>query len=206
MNYDLKGLYVITDARYKGPNGLAQQVEQAILGGARIVQYRDKSDDQQLRKAEALAVHQICQAHQVPLIINDDVELARQINAEGVHVGIHDMSLTEARKTLGNDFIIGVSCYNQAELGKQAAEQGADYIAFGSCYPSPTKPDAVKASADVFTKARKTLDLPIVAIGGIKPENGQPLIEAGADMLAVISDVFAHDDVRSAAEKFKPLF
>lgn len=200
-----RGLYAITDASLRG-DSLAERVEQAIAGGARVIQYRDKSNDPNTRQAEASALLQVCRRAKVPLLINDDVDLATHIEADGVHLGRDDTAYAEARARLGADSIIGVSCYNQPELALQAAQRGADYVAFGRFYPSQSKPNAVQASAEMLSQTRAQIDCPIVAIGGISAENGAPLIAAGADMLAVIRGIFATDDVYQAARSVHLLF
>ncbi|RMG37103.1 MAG: thiamine phosphate synthase [Gammaproteobacteria bacterium] len=201
----LRGLYAITDATLRG-DPLAQQVERAIVGGARVIQYRDKGHDAARREAEARALLAVCRRHGVPLLINDDVELAARIGAQGVHIGRDDAHLTAARARLGPRAIIGVSCYNRLELAREAVAGGADYVAFGRFFPSESKPDAVPASPRLLAAARAELDCPLVAIGGITAENGRPLIEAGADMLAVIRGVFAAPDVTLAARRIAQLF
>lgn len=203
--YPFQGLYAITDAALAGDH-LAAQVERAIAGGARVIQYRDKGDDARHREAEARALLAVCRRHDVPLLINDDVALAGRIGAQGVHIGRDDSALADARAQLGSDAIIGVSCYNRLDLARQAAAGGADYVAFGRFFPSGTKPGAVQASPDLLTVARDELSCPLVAIGGITAENGPPLIEAGADMLAVIRGVFAAPDVTVAARRIAQLF
>lgn len=202
----LHGLYAITDATLAVNQDLLSQVEQALAGGARIIQYRDKGNEQPHRLNEACALAQLCRRHNALLIINDDVELAAASGADGVHLGRDDMTLTQARKRLGDHTVIGVSCYNQLELAVTAQQSGADYIAFGRFFTSQTKPQAVQADVALLRRARKELDLPLVAIGGITPENGARLTAAGADMLAVIHGVFGQPDIRAACERFQPLF
>lgn len=199
------GLYAITDAQFKG-EALAAQVELAIQGGARVIQYRDKSDDIAQRLAESEAILSVCQQHQVPLLINDDVELAAHIEAHGVHLGREDGTLQHARERLGDTAIIGVSCYNDLALARQAQASGADYVAFGRFFASGSKPKAVQAELELLRQARLELRCPLVAIGGITPDNGSQLIQAGADMLAVIRGVFAADDVTRAALSLQTLF
>lgn len=148
----------------------------------------------------------LCRARRVPLIINDDIELAVAVDADGVHLGRDDGDLSAARDRLGPGRLIGISCYNDLELARAAAAQGADYVAFGSFFVSATKPAAAPADIALLRRARRTLAVPIVAIGGITPENGRALIAAGADMLAVIRGVFATTDVRRAAQSFSELF
>jgi thiamine-phosphate pyrophosphorylase len=202
----MRGLYAIADTGDVVDDSLLARVRSAMLGGARLVQYRDKGSDRGRRRQQSLALSALCRAHGVPLIINDDVALAAEVDAAGVHVGKDDPSLASARKRLGNTAIIGVSCYDRLDLALAAAREGADYVAFGSFFPSPTKPEAVPASIDLLRSARRELALPIVAIGGITPANGADLIAAGADCLAVISGVFAQPDIRAAAQAYTELF
>jgi len=203
--FDFSGLYAITDAGLHA-DGIACQVERAIQGGARVVQYRDKGSDRDRRLQEADQILSACRRHGVPLLINDDVELARQLGADGVHLGRDDADLTRAHAMLGQDAIIGVSCYNRLELALQAREAGADYVAFGRFFSSQSKPAAVQAHPELLREARTVLDCPLVAIGGITEQNGRPLIEAGANMLAVIRGVFGAADVTAAARSISRLF
>ncbi|MES9869732.1 MAG: thiamine phosphate synthase [Sedimenticola sp.] len=204
--FELKGLYAITDSTLAANSSIIDQVAQALAGGARVIQYRDKSGDDQKRLAEAGALLTLCRQHHAPLIINDDVELAARIGADGVHLGKDDPDIQAARMRLGKQAIIGISCYNQFERASIAQEAGADYIAFGRFFNSTVKPDAVQAQPDLLRRAKRELELPTVAIGGITPENGGALIEAGADMLAVIHGVFGQPDIRAACERFNELF
>jgi len=203
--FPFRGLYAITDAEFKG-EALTAQVERAIQGGARVIQYRDKSDDLAQRLAESEAILSVCQHHRIPLLINDDIELASHIGAHGVHIGREDTTLAKARERLGGHAIIGVSCYNRFELAQQAVEAGADYVAFGRFFKSSSKPEAVQADPELLHRARAELSCPVVAIGGITPDNGARLIRAGADMLAVIRGVFAADDPTLAAKSIQNLF
>ena len=202
----LMGLYAITDQRQKPNLDLSQQVALALAGHARVIQYRDKGDDRQLKLRQATDLKRLCRQAGVPLVINDDLELAQQISADGVHLGIDDPDPARARRRLGPDALIGVSCYNSFERALQARRAGASYVAFGRFFPSATKPNAVQAELELLRRARRELRLPTVAIGGITPENGVALIEAGADMLAVISAVFAAPDVEIAARAFTACF
>lgn len=206
MNPPLQGLYVITEDRPHTGTELVDRVGAALAGGARIVQYRDKSSDHGRRLAEARQLATICHNRGAVFLVNDDVELALAAGADGVHLGREDRDLADARRLLPADSLIGISCYDQFERARRAADQGADYIAFGSFHPSPTKPHAARAQPDLLTRARRELDLPVVAIGGISPENGAALVSAGADMLAVISAVFAAPDIAAAARAFAPCF
>jgi thiamine-phosphate pyrophosphorylase len=201
-----RGLYAITDALLIPDDRLTVAVEQAILGGARMIQYRDKSHDTARRLAQATVLNELCQRHAVPLIINDDVALAAQIGAAGVHVGKDDPSFATARARLGGNAIIGVSCYDRLDLALEAARAGADYVAFGAFFPSPTKPTEIRASIALLRNARAALNLPIVAIGGITPDNAPLLLDAGADALAVVSGVFGQPDIQAAARRYTALF
>lgn len=200
-----RGLYAVT-GEAPSPEELVDRVARAIHGGVVLVQYRDKSGAAARRQREATALLELCRASGVPLIINDDVALACLIGADGVHLGKDDAPLAEARAALGREAIIGVSCYNSLERALQAQDAGADYVAFGSFFASPTKPAAVRAGPDLLRVARSRIDLPIVAIGGITPENGAQLIEAGADLLAVIHGVFGAPDPEYAAYRYAALF
>lgn len=200
------GLYAITDPLLIADDRLIMAVEQAILGGARLIQYRDKSTDAARRLAQARALNALCQRCHIPLIVNDDVELAFQVGAAGVHVGRDDPAFATARTRLGQNAIIGMSCYDRLDLALDAARAGADYVAFGAFFPSPTKPTEIRASIELLREARAVLNVPIVAIGGITPENGRLLLEAGADGLAVVSGVFGQPDIQAAARRYAALF
>ncbi len=202
----LRGLYAITDSRLIPKDKFISTVEQAIIGGASVVQYRDKTDDDKRRFEQALALNQLCQEYKRLLIINDDVELAREVGADGVHIGQDDASLNTARAVLGEQAIIGVSCYNQFALAQEAVEAGASYVAFGRFFSSQIKPDAVQANVDLLHEARENLNCPIVAIGGITPDNGAQLLAAGADSLAVIQGLFGQADVMVVAQRYARLF
>jgi thiamine-phosphate pyrophosphorylase len=202
----LAGLYAITPQHPSPSLSLAEQVAQAVAGGARIVQYREKGGDADKRRREARDLLALCRAAGVLLIVNDDPALAAAIGADGVHLGRDDADPHEARTLLGPTAIIGVSCYDRFELAEWAKSVGADYAAFGRFFPSGTKPNAVQADPALLRRAHRELGLPLVAIGGITPENGGPLIAAGADMLAVVEAVFARPDIRAAARAFARLF
>ncbi|HEX5339317.1 MAG TPA: thiamine phosphate synthase [Gammaproteobacteria bacterium] len=202
----LQGLYALTDASLLHGDSLLPGVEAAIRGGAKLVQYRDKSDDAARREREARALLALCHEHGIPLIINDDVALAARIGADGVHLGRDDPPLEQARVQLGPHALIGVSCYDSLQRATEAAHTGADYVAFGSFFASPSKPDAVLAPQALLEAARRQLSIPVCAIGGITPDNGAALVHAGADMLAVISGVFATTDIEQAARRYAQLF
>ena len=200
------GLYAITDSALHTGAALEQAVARAISGGAKVIQYRDKSGDAERRYAEAATLVRLCRRHDVPMIVNDDVELALACDADGVHIGQNDAQLAAARSLLGNDCIIGVSCYNRIELARTAQDNGADYVAFGSMYSSPTKPDARRCELATLESARACIHVPMVAIGGITPDNGGALLDAGIDFLAVVRGVFGHDDPGASAQRYAQLF
>jgi thiamine-phosphate pyrophosphorylase len=202
----INGLYVITRALSGGPEALANAVDQAVAGGAVMVQYREKNGDEARREQEARAVLETCRRRGVPLVINDDLDLARNIGADGVHLGREDATARAARRALGPHAIVGVSCYNELARAQAAERAGASYVAFGSFFPSPTKPGAVRATPDLLREARERVSLPVCAIGGITPANGGELVAAGADLLAVASGVFESGDILDAAERYAGLF
>ncbi|MEQ1528467.1 MAG: thiamine phosphate synthase [Methylococcales bacterium] len=203
MKFPNRGLYAVTQTEHKAAATVIEEVEAAIVGGAAVVQYRDKSSADTSKLAYELV--KVCHHHQVPLIINDNVELAAKIGADGVHLGKDDGYVQNARNHLGADAIIGVSCYNAIERALLAQQQGATYVAFGRFFPSGSKPLAAPAQLNTLTEARAVLSIPIVAIGGILPENGGQLLAAGADLLAVIGGLFNADPQTSAAA-FQSLF
>lgn len=202
----LRGLYAIADSGLIPDHDLEARVTAALQGGACLLQYRDKRTDTSHRVGNVRLLRDLCRHHHALLLINDDVQLARETGADGVHLGRDDMDAGRARDILGEHAIIGVSCYNEYSRAEAARREGADYVAFGRFYPSATKPEAIQAEVELLHHARRLLDLPICAIGGITVDNGARLIEAGADMLAVVGGVFAEPDVRLAAERFSRLF
>ena len=204
-NVQIKGLYAITPDETDTAE-LLRKVRLALLGGAGILQYRNKTATAALRLKQAEALRELTREFAVPLIVNDDTALAQQVDADGVHLGGADGSAADARAVLGSGKLIGVSCYNRLALAQEAVRQGADYVAFGSFFVSTVKPEAVAATPDLLRQARRELNVPIVAIGGITPQNGAQLLEAGADALAVISAVFSVPDIEQAAREFSRLF
>lgn len=202
----LTGLYAITPHPSRCTQPLIPAVEQAIAGGTRVVQYRHKGSGPSGGRGRAEALLQVCRRHRIPLIINDDLELAAAIGADGVHLGRDDADPVAARRRLGADALIGISCYDSLDNARRAQALGADYAAFGRFFPSRSKPQAVQADPALLHRARAELDLPLVAIGGITPENGAALIAAGAHMLAAIDAVFSRPDIRAAASALANLF
>jgi len=203
---NLSGLYAITDNKLLPPEKFLDTIEQAIIGGVKIIQYRDKSQAHQQRFEQAQALNHLCKKYQVPLLINDDVTLAKKIGAYGVHIGKDDTDLVTARAILGDEAIIGVSCYNKLSLAEKAVSAGASYVAFGRFFKSHTKPEAVLCRVEVLRQARQILHCPIVAIGGITPDNGAALIKAAADCLAVIEGLFGQTEVMTTAQRYAALF
>ena len=188
---------------------LSALVKAALDGGAPIVQYRNKLAPQALRRAQAAEMLRICHAAGAKLIINDDVWLAVEIGADGAHLGRDDApggSLAAARDALGSKRILGVSCYNELARGEEAAAAGADYLAFGSMFSSRTKPAAVRAPLELLAEARRRFGLPVAAIGGITLDNAPQVIAAGADMIAVVSDLFDAMDIKARAQAYQELF
>ncbi|MEO8331891.1 MAG: thiamine phosphate synthase [Gallionella sp.] len=200
----VSGLYAITPDEPDAAE-LLRKVRLALLGGARLLQYRNKAAENGMRLEQAKALRMLTQEFDVPLIINDDVMLACSVDADGVHLGGSDGSLSDARALLGSGKLIGMSCYNRLDLARQAVSSGADYVAFGSFFGSTVKPDAVAATPDLLRQARREIAVPLVAIGGITVFNGAQLLEAGADALAVISAVFGAQDIQGAARQFANL-
>ncbi len=202
----IPGLYAIADVGLIGIESIVTAIEQAIEGGVKIIQFRDKISPPELRAALAEAVVYLCQTNDVLCIINDDVELACKIKADGVHLGQTDADLTTARACLGTEAIIGISCYNDLQRAINAEQGGANYVAFGRFFPSTTKPDAIQANIELLTEAKAQLNCPIVAIGGITAENGGQLLQAGANLLAAIDSIFGHGNASHACARFHPLF
>jgi thiamine-phosphate pyrophosphorylase len=201
----LAGLYAVTPDTADTPR-LLTAVEAALAGGAGALQYRNKSAGAELRRAQAKALLPLCRRHRVPLIINDHLELALELDADGLHIGGEDGSAAAARQRLGAGKILGVSCYGRIASALAAAEAGATYVAFGGFFPSKVKPGAARTPVDLLREAKRALALPVVAIGGITLVNAPSLIAAGADAVAVISALFEAPDVRAAARDFSTLF
>lgn len=203
----LRGLYAITDSELlKGK--LLPYVEAALKGGATLLQYRDKSNDEARRLREAEALRELCNRYGAALIINDDAELAARLGV-GLHLGQGDGSLSVARALLGRKAIIGGTCHAQLELAEAAAKEGASYVAFGRFFNSTTKPGAPAADAELLTAAKAKINLPIVAIGGVTLDNAPELIAHGASMVAVVHGLFGADsaaEVERRARAFSALF
>lgn len=205
MRPKLRGLYAITPEAADGARLLAD-VEAALAGGCRIVQLRDKESGMPERLARAHALRHLTRRHAARLLINDDLALAKLVDADGVHLGREDGNLRAARAILGPHKILGASCYADFAAARSAAEAGVDYVAFGAVYPSPTKPQAAVAPMDLFAQAAGELNISTCAIGGITLDNAPPLIAAGADLLAVITDLFGAPDITARAAAYQRLF
>ncbi|MCW8900503.1 MAG: thiamine phosphate synthase [Gammaproteobacteria bacterium] len=201
----LHGLYAITDPQLMGEE-IIVKAEQAILGGINILQYRNKTASPEQQKNEARELAKLCNKHNVVFIINDNVDLAINVNADGVHIGQKDTQLQQARERLGNNKIIGVTCNNQIELALIAQREGADYVAFGRFFTSLTKPTAPQAELSLLSEARKSITIPIVAIGGITHKTAPLLLEHDIEMLAVIQGIFAKPDILNATQQFVDIF
>ena len=200
----ISGLYLLTRETADSA-ALLDGTAAAVAGGARVVQYRDKSADPERRHAQATALAALCHAQGVPLIINDDVDLARRVGADGVHLGAGDATVAAARAVLGTSCIIGVSCYDDESRARRAVAEGADYLAYGAFFASGTKPLAGRAPLTLLESASR-LGRPVVAIGGIDAHNGGRLVAAGASALAVLGAVWDAADMRAAARAISSLF
>lgn len=205
MNARIAGLYAITPD-LADTDDLLYRVRAALAGGARVLQYRNKTADAQLRLTQARALQTLCAARRVPLIINDHIDVALAVDAAGLHLGGEDGDIAAARAKLGAGKLLGASCYDRLELAEAALAAGADHVAFGSFFASSVKPDAVRPPLELVTRAKKHFNVPVVGIGGITPGNAPKLIAAGIDAVAVISAVFAAPDIEAAAREFQSLF
>ena len=201
----IKGLYAITPDCADTAD-LLRRAWLALAGGACVLQYRNKPATATLRLVQATALRKLTREFAVPFIVNDDMHLAAQVDADGVHLGAMDGSLNAARGVLGKHKVIGISCYNQLSLARNAIAAGADYVAFGAFFSSGVKPDAAVADIELLRRARAEFAVPLVAIGGITAQNGALLVDAGADALAVISALFDAADIQAAAQDFSKLF
>jgi thiamine-phosphate pyrophosphorylase len=203
--YNLRGLYLVTPD-WDDTTKLLVYTEQALAGGAALVQYRHKFADATLRRQQASALLELCRHRGIPLIINDHVELCLELGADGVHVGGTDASVAEVRQRLGKDKIVGASCYGELALAHAARDAGASYVAFGGFYPSRVKKYSFVTPHSLVAEACAQIDLPNVVIGGMTPANAVPLVQQGAHMVAAISSVYMEPDARAAAAAFSRLF
>ena len=206
MQSTIAGLYAITPD-LEDTARLCQMVEAIILGGASVVQYRNKVANEALRFAQASALLPICRQHQIPFIINDHLDLFLALDADGLHIGGDDGDIRATKQHIGQNKLLGVSCYTDFANAEKAEKAGADYVAFGACFPSNTKPHAPRAELSLFTQA-KALSVPAVAIGGITLENADSVIKAGASAIAVIGELFNRnlEETKTVAQQFSSLF
>jgi thiamine-phosphate pyrophosphorylase len=200
-----RGLYAVTPDEPE-IEVLTLKVRKALAGGARFVQYRNKSASAGQRRGQGAALLALCRRAGIPLIVNDDLELALAIGADGLHLGRKDTDIVGARAKLGKGKLLGASCYDSLQLAIAARQAGADYVAFGSAFLSATKPRATRAPLSLYREAKARLDCPVVAIGGVTTENAHTVIEAGADAVAVISALFDAPDIERRARKFSRIF
>lgn len=201
----MQGLYIVTPD-WDDTQKLLEFTEQALLGGAALVQYRHKTADAALRREQAECLLDLCRSYRRPLVINDYVELCLALDADGVHVGGTDASVAEVRKALGADKIVGASCYGDLQMAHDAHQAGASYVAFGGFYPSRVKKYPVTTQVAIIPQSKAAIPLPVVVIGGMTDDNAAPLVAAGADMVAVISNVYLAGDPQAAARRFVALF
>jgi len=201
----MKGLYLVTPD-WDDTERLIAVSEQAIRGGASLLQYRHKTASEPVRQEQAAALLELCRRLNVPLIINDHLELCEAIDADGIHVGGTDASVASMRARLGASKIVGASCYGDLQLARDAQASGASYVAFGGFYPSRVKKYAVTTAPNIITLALNELNLPICVIGGMTPENSRVLIDHGAHMVAAISSVYSADNPYLAATNFSQMF
>jgi thiamine-phosphate pyrophosphorylase len=202
---NLKGLYVITDEKLTPYDKILDMVEKALKGGSSIIQLRDKNNTDEFLIPYCKDLKNLCHKYGATFIVNDRVDLALKVDADGVHVGEEDPNVIEVReKTKGK--ILGVSCYGSVERSLQMQELGADYVAFGSFYPSPTKPKSKIVPKSIIPQAKQVLKIPICVIGGLTVENSKELIDLGADMVAVVSDVWTNTDIEERCKQYIELF
>ena len=192
MSHRLQGLYAITDEVLTPDETVVEQVQSALKAGADIVQYRNKTAHDDEIEMVCRELLDLCQKHDVPFIIDDRPHLAQKIKADGLHIGKDDGPLSEAREVFPQG-IIGVSCYGSIRKAKEAQEEGADYVAFGSFFPSPTKPKSGVISMNVIKKAKEALDIPVCTIGGINRDNIHEIAAFKPDMISVVNDIFKGD-------------
>lgn len=195
-------LYAVTDRHWLKDETLENQVEKALQGGATFLQLREKSLDDDIFLAEAKEIQKLCKKYQVPFVINDNVDIALAIDADGVHVGQSDMEALDVRKRLGPDKIIGVSAQN-VQQALLAQKHGADYLGVGAVFPTGSKDDAEDVSFETLKAICQAVDIPVIAIGGITKENVSELKGSGICGIAVISAIFAQKDIKAATKELK---
>ncbi|MDE6092794.1 MAG: thiamine phosphate synthase [Ruminococcus sp.] len=202
FNKDMLSLYAVTDRTYLKGKSLTEAVEQAIQGGVTCVQLREKNISFDEYVSRALEIREVCHKYGVPLIINDDYRVALESGADGVHVGIEDTEVAEIRKNVGSDFIIGATA-KTVEQAQKAQEDGADYLGVGAVFQSPTKTNAIRITPEKLTEICNIVDIPVVAIGGISLENIHKIKDCGQSGIAVVSALFAQEDIRLSAERLR---
>jgi thiamine-phosphate pyrophosphorylase len=203
--FKCSGLYLVTP-NWDDTERLLASTEQALLGGVRLLQYRHKTATAHLKEQQARGLLTLCRQFQVPMIINDDLDLCKKIHADGIHLGATDIDVAHARQQLGEEKIIGASCYGDLSLAVAAQQAGASYVAFGGFYPSLVKQYPVTTAPEILTKAQGVITCPIVVIGGMTPLLARPLVAFGAHMVAAISSVYGATNPREAAQEFTRLF
>ena len=204
-SFIIKGLYAITPDMVD-LNSLIQKTQWAIEGGAFMVQYRSKIQDHAVKMQQCAAILRLCREYEIPCIVNDDVDMCRILEADGVHLGEKDDNIAEVRRILGEDAIIGSSCYDQLNRANEAQKEGASYVAFGAMYPTSTKPNAPRASLALLREAKSEIQIPIVAIGGITMNNAHDVIETGVDAIAVINSLYESNSIKETAETLSSMF
>ena len=195
MKSRLAGLYVITDEKLTPKSTMISQVKTALESGAKIVQLRDKSSEDIEILPLAKELQLLCRKYNALFVINDRIKLASQIQSDALHIGKDDITIKEARSIVGDDMIIGVSCYGDLDLAKKMESEGADYVAFGACFSSSTKQTAPTIDLDILLQAKEQLDIPICAIGGINSSNINQISSRGVDMISVVHSVFKDDNI-----------
>ncbi|MEK7708128.1 MAG: thiamine phosphate synthase [Pseudomonadota bacterium] len=204
-NPKINGLYAITP-ELENTNDLLEKTRQALEGRAQLIQYRNKSASRTLLREQAGLLLLLCREYRVPLIINDHLDLAVEIDADGLHVGQQDASVFNVRNQLGCNKIVGASCYNNLGLALQAEKEGADYVAFGAFFPSLTKPNTVLVTVDLIGETIKRITVPIVGIGGIRLTNAKKVIQSGCAAVAVCNDLFQSENIKVKAAQYAQLF
>ncbi len=204
-NPKINGLYAITP-ELENTGDLLDKTRQVLEGGAQLIQYRNKSANRILLREQAGLLLQLCREYTVPLIINDYLDLTIEIGADGLHVGQHDAAIAKARNQLGDNKIIGASCYNNLGLALQAEKEGADYVAFGAFFPSLTKPNTVSVTMNLIDEAKNKITVPIIGIGGIRLTNAKMVIQSGCVAIAVCNDLFQSGNIKTKAAQYAQLF
>jgi thiamine-phosphate pyrophosphorylase len=205
IQHDLRGLYLVTP-NWDDTDRLLSVTEMALQAGVCLLQYRHKTASKELRQTQAKALHELCRQYDVPFIINDHIHLCLDLDAEGIHVGGTDISVTQARALVGSAKIVGASCYGDLQLARDAQRDGASYVAFGGFYPSLVKQYPVTTTPEIITAAKHEITLPLVVIGGMTVELAHPLVRRGADMVAAISSVYSAANPEYVCKEFIALF